>query len=608
MNYKFKYAAGLPGYGINGKDGSTGYAGFSVYLADYNESGNRDNIETQIKSNKSLLSTETTSYIPGYPNRKYQNNDIFIDKSGNIFIIQNIGTNLDQYRSSTISLGTADFLDNVANPEINGVFKYGRYANTFQEIGSRKLVDIVFGDDKSYYNLPSGSIYGILPHEYAQIIHSSETVNGYNPYFLFNTDSAETKDGLALVRDKSNGQFKLGNLDDSNIERETSLNFDIKTLSQTQNGDQYQILSKYDLDASCLFSKSFDIVPTALTFFQDGSTVNVTWNNKTILGVTNDDSVNANLVIYPVSISNATSLQYEKETGSLQDTISKNKYKLNILNRINSSGTVTINGLDENLEYGAYIEYDINGWVRRTNKRTSINAIPQFNLIKFDPVEALNIDSGGNIIAANISSNVNWDVVSKPAWVSSITVTSGAPGSTNTSFVVSNQPLSSPERSGEIVVSGGGITRSFKLSQKSSIIINDPTWDSGWQNMSRGPAAKNDANFDIKIRKVGKQCIVQGRFYCGDTVSSNSIISYIPFSSIYKSGEVVLGTSEKISFLVGPQIITSALNAENYGLFGYVPTNVQSADPYNLYLKIDTQGWPAKFGSMFSINFSFFLD
>jgi hypothetical protein len=34
MNSKFKYAAGLPGYGVNGNDGSSGLSGFSIFLTD----------------------------------------------------------------------------------------------------------------------------------------------------------------------------------------------------------------------------------------------------------------------------------------------------------------------------------------------------------------------------------------------------------------------------------------------------------------------------------------------------------------------------------------------------------------------------------------------
>jgi len=615
MNYKFKYAAGLPGYGINGKDGSIGFSGFSVYLTDYDGTQQIPSIESRIKLNETLIISESGVKIPGYPIRQYQNNDIFIDINGKIFTMRNIGQIGSQYQDSGLSFGTSNFLDKTLPSNVAG---FSRYSNVKEDLvdHGRKLIDTVFGDNTGYYNLPAGPVYGIYPINYGKIFYSDVKPDGtnYNPYYLFNNDESDPKCALAMVRDVTNplnkGQFRIGNIDGAGKIRDTDLNFDIRNLSQSRrspgnNDVKSSILCEWDIDASCLFNnRKFDIIPTALNFSQDGSTVNITWNSLQILDIsTYSSNINANLVIYPVSIGSVVNpLVYDKESGSLQDTSSKNKYKTNTLERINASGTINITGLDENLEYASYIEYEVNGWVRRTNKRTSVNAYPQFNIIKFDPVEYLHIDKNENIISVNISSNVSWSIISKPSWISSTNITSGQPGSTNVTIVVSAQPANSDERSGIIVFSGGGINRSFKISQNTSKIVSDPLWDSGWQRMNQGVAANQS---DIRIRKVGKLCIIQGRFQNGKNMSPNATIASIPYNYIYKSGEPYNGTSHKISFLCGPQIED---NTDNYGNFGYVPTNAASGDSTSLYLKVDTHGYGGSFGSTYSINFSFFLD
>jgi hypothetical protein len=530
MNYKFKYAAGLPGYGINGKDGSTGLTGFSTYLMDTPEAGNRDNIEVQIKENKSLMAAEINNYIPGYPTRKYQNNDMFIDSDGKIFIFQNIGLSAGLYRYSGVSIGTTDFLDAVTLNYIGN--DYTRYANVAQIGIDRKILDVVYGNEKSYFNLPSDTIYGIAPREYGQIFHSSEVVNGYNPYYLFNTGSAESKDALALTRDNNNGQFRIGNLDNAGIVRATNLNFDIQTLSQSRGypQKQYPIISQYDIDASCLFKPEFDTVPTAISFNQDGSTVTVTYTNKTVLNVSNDNNINMDLVIYPNTMwSVANPLIYDVESGALKDTSSKNKYKFNIINNINSNGTSVLTGLDPNLEYAAYIEYEVNGWVRRSKPRRDINSISSFKMIKCDP-DVISVDGNAHTMTVNVSATVNWSLSYVPTWV---TVSPPSGQSTSLTVNISAQPDFGAEREDIVVLSGGGISRSFKIHQLASVVQSyGADYDTGWKNMAAGNGVDNGGPYAMRIRRYGKTVCINGTVNMVADVDPNMIIAQIPYSDI----------------------------------------------------------------------------
>ena len=77
MPRKFVYAPGLPGYGTRGVDGSTGLLGIATYFSAYDGNSDTVTIKSKIIANKELFSTDTL--LPGYPDRVYQDGDIFIE-------------------------------------------------------------------------------------------------------------------------------------------------------------------------------------------------------------------------------------------------------------------------------------------------------------------------------------------------------------------------------------------------------------------------------------------------------------------------------------------------------------------------------------------------
>jgi hypothetical protein len=353
-----------------------------------------------------------------------------------------------------------------------------------------------------------------------------------------------------------------------------------------------------DIDASILFNnRNFDSISTALNFSQDGSTVTAVWNSLQILCTsTYSNTINANLVIYPVTINDASTLIYDKETGALEDTITKSKYKTNVLERIAPIDSVGITGLDENVQYAAYIEYEQNGWLRRTNKRTSANAYPIFKYIKFDqnPIE---VDGASHIINVIVLSSVVWSIQSFPTWMVVTLVAGGI------SVNITGQDNLAIARSGEIVLSGDGITSVLKVYQAASSVQINPDYDSGWKSLTRGSAAHPTDPYSISIRRIGKLCIVQGYYWNGD-ISGQNIIGHIPYSDLAQPGEVVTPISTSIYFQCGSQMDPAQVKTTNVGVVGKIGTIQRTVGNLELTVMNPTT---THFDAEFNINFSFFL-
>lgn len=584
----FKYAAGLPGYGANGNDGSSGLAGFSIFVTDLLvEDGANLTITAKIERNEGLFSYDTST-IPGYPLRKYQNNDIFVDGNAKVYVIDL--DDINKFTYSGVVFGSGEFLKRIITT--NQIPGYTRYANV--QMSERKLIDSVMGANSNYYSTPS-SIYGIGPRDYAQINFVSSSLSGYNPYVVFNTSSSTQDDAIAIVRNTSSGMWRIGNLNvDNNYSRNTSMTFDFLRLLKNTGGREYDVLTKYEMDASVLFSPAFDTVPSAFVISQDGSTVSASWDNKRVLAVSNDDAVNANLVLFPIKTYSGQHMSHDVSSGELFDVVNKNRSREYSVIRINSLGSLNVTGLDPNVEYAAYIEYDMNGWVRRTSRRNSTSV---FKYIKLEP-DNISISSSGTNRSITVWSNVTWNILSRPTWVTA-TPSSG----TNTTISISVEPQTSgsPARSGEIVLSGEGIRRVLKISQDELSQEISQSYDSDWQYMDRGTAAST-SGFNVRIRRVGKLCIVQGTFVNGN-MQTNSTIASIDYSKLYLPNEIITGPTQRVYFFIGPQVASN--NDTNHGAFGYVPT-ASETDQTKLYVRVDSGS--TQFGSKFNINFSFFIN
>lgn len=553
MSEKFKYAAGLPGYGINGKDGSAGLMGYSIYLTDLvGADGTNATLTARITANLNLI---TGDPLVG---RTYQTGDTFVDSNGDVYAIDLSTAN--KYTKTMISFGGEDFLNLTLNAA-----PYARYGNIGQD-QERKLVDVIRGGGPNYYITPT-TIYKAAPRYFGQISYNDVDLNGFYHYDVWSSGSSNQKDAVALVRSKDTQYWRFGNMNDTGEARDTNLILDFNKLQKTTNAAQYDIISKFDIDASFLFSPQFDAAPTAFTLSQDGSTVYVNWNNDQILNTTNtinSQLINANLVVYPYSIPTSQVLSYDVLTGSLLEATDKRKYKTNIISRIPSTGNVTINDLDENVQYAAYIEYDINGWVRRTKKRIQSST---FLYIKIKPnASVVDIPAGGASISVSVSSNVNWTITSKPSWVSAIVPSSGT-GVTNVMLTVDAQGTNAASRSDVITFSGGGITRYLNISQLTS--IDTSIVDTGWVSMDFGSAASTAGPRSIKFRRYGNVVTVNGIFSKNNSTTRGSVIASVPYAIIGGGTSGPKGTS--IWFAATEVNTTSESTSINRSLRGYVP-------------------------------------
>jgi len=574
MDNKFKFAAGLPGYGLDGKDGSIGVAGYSIFFTDLSEI----NMSVQIAANKSLIAATINDMIAGYPIRVYQNDDIIVNETGAVYSIINVGA-IDSNKVELVGqLTTEEFIglitSNIINDATNTPVTYERHANVYDT--NRKLVDTVVGGAVNYLNFPTGNIYGVSPINYSTVSYNESSIGAIAPYYLFNTNSTYEKDALALVRDTNTGRWRLGNTDANLFERDTNLILDIHFLQQTTGGVQYDVLTKFHMDASCLFKQSFDTNPNpvAFSFVQDGSKVTTTWNSKLILNVDDDSTVNAKLVVYPLTGRNAKSVIYEKETGTLEDTLSHNRYKINMVERIDSSSYLVVNNLDENIEYGAYIEYDIHGWVRKTSTRTTGTF---FKVIKFDGLvnRTLTAISMSGVYAVPIAYNVPWEIISYPSWLEVYPATS-ALNPTQLDIIVSSQDPNSAERRGSIVLrdtsTGTLITRSFEVIQLSNALPSDVgVYDTGWMNLTLSPTYtvptnETDAAATLKIRRYGKIVTVTGTIAIASGAPANSTLASISYSLI---GGTTTAPTTRIWF--GSVATDEDNSSPHRSMRGYVP-------------------------------------
>jgi hypothetical protein len=127
--------------------------------------------------------------------------------------------------------------------------------------------------------------------------------------------------------------------------------------------------------------------------------------------------------------------------------------------------------------------------------------------------------------------------------------------------------------------------------------------DSGWKPLSRGVAAAT-TDFDLKLRRIGRLCIVKGTFKDGtNSLSPNAVIGQIPFSNFALSSGAILKPNEKIHFNCGVQVADVNVNR---GMLGYV--QLPNEGDSSLFLKVDTSYGSQNATIKFNVNFSFFVD
>lgn len=125
--------------------------------------------------------------------------------------------------------------------------------------------------------------------------------------------------------------------------------------------------------------------------------------------------------------------------------------------------------------------------------------------------------------------------------------------------------------------------------------------DSGWKDLTPDVAA-GASNFNLKIRRLGKVCYIQGTFQDGNNPSPNANIAYIDLSELGPS-TISRAPSVDIYFLCGLHIDSVSVNR---GMTGYVK-KYEDGDT-KLFVKVHNQsGLSSSTYVTFNINLSFVL-
>lgn len=129
------------------------------------------------------------------------------------------------------------------------------------------------------------------------------------------------------------------------------------------------------------------------------------------------------------------------------------------------------------------------------------------------------------------------------------------------------------------------------LSEEETLALFSET---NWLPMTKGVAA-SATNYDIKIKRIGKLCIVTGKFG-GANTSANAIIASILFANLLPVGSTL--KQDSIIYF------SAAANIDDRRLLGYIPAYVEGDTSIQLKMFATIGDTP---DSTYLINFSFFL-
>jgi len=447
---KFSFSSGLPGYGTFGTDGSSGLNGFSFYTSDLSGVNNQSALTAKITANQSLYNVITTPSL-----RPYQTGDTFVDNNSTLWKI-NLLTGF-KYESTGIQLGSGNIFNKLTIAD--GIIPFERYSNN-QTVGNQKTIDLVFTGDNTQANYVqnTNNIYGISPLKYGQIVFNSflcpNTSSEYiRPFTIWNNGINEPIGMMALVCD-SNSVWHLGNTDSLTSVPVSNTKFllDFETVSKNKLGVPYELLSKFEIEATPLFDGNLNLNSSSLVISRNSTVVTVVWDKQAILNTVNDSNIYGKLVVYKKDTSTSFSAFSTADVLVLED--------------ISSTGTVNVTGVDPGFTYGAYIEFTYNGWVRKTNPK-----IAELLFITLTPDTLSNYIAAGQTKSVYLTSNVTW-TANSTSW---LTVSPNSGGITSTPLLVnitaSQQANAAALRTFPLVFTGNGgsVVTNLSITQDSSI-------------------------------------------------------------------------------------------------------------------------------------------
>ncbi|HRT03930.1 MAG TPA: hypothetical protein P5513_08320, partial [Candidatus Diapherotrites archaeon] len=226
MPRKFIYGPGLPGYGTAGMDGSSGLTGLGVFFSAYDGNSDTVTIKGKIIANKELFPNNNN--IPGYPTRKYQTGDIFIDKNARVFQIDLNEPNL--YKDTGIFLNTSGFFTEGPPQALSPGFQ--RYSNSFET--EKFLIDVVYTNLVGDYTQYPTSIYDNATTYFGKVSYIGNDIlpdlNGWYPFEVWTIgNNISGNNAIALARRGDTNEWHFGNFD-NNLLRDVSIFLDFNDI------------------------------------------------------------------------------------------------------------------------------------------------------------------------------------------------------------------------------------------------------------------------------------------------------------------------------------------------------------------------------------------
>ena len=222
---KFSYSAGLPGFGVNGRDGSNGLGGLSMYFSSFDGNTDIATLKSKISANKILFPIDQS-----LPNKRvYQSGDTFMDIFGSVFNIDL--TNLNLYTYSGYNLNTTSIFEE--GSQTSHTPTYQRYFNSINNTIDSVYVAAGVAD----YTQSPINIYGVKALDFAEIKYVDNDTSSFQPYIVFanTTDITKPQQSIALVKETAKNSWHLGNLDGLGNVRDVSLILDFNNVKVTKD-------------------------------------------------------------------------------------------------------------------------------------------------------------------------------------------------------------------------------------------------------------------------------------------------------------------------------------------------------------------------------------
>lgn len=445
----FEYSPGLFGYGIKGDDGSAGITGAGLFFTNYDR-------DQDVAALNACISEDRVMWLGADPSikladgRTYAHGDLFIDKDG---WLSEINSTTDGYQGLNIRLNTLSLFEDAFIASQNA---FQRYQN-IDDPSIKYIIDNIYSISGLYPSLPW--LYGINPKNYARIEYSDivDLLTLRNPFTVYSSGEIPAIDdnkSLALIRETTNNVFRIGNINDADIIRSTSLIFDVISLRKNTNTitlttPTQEVISNTEINANSIFSERtnlFNYNPSFGLYASSGATqVEITWD---LSEITPDPCVLAEL--------------HFMEASS------------RIILPIESAGSVTLSGLINNYDYDYYIKIIKDGWCRNTITKTirTNSTTPYLNIT--DPTD-LTLDASASGLIDGITPYVvqfdtnspTWTVYNTNGWITCNPISGSGSGDYSDTFnlTVTSNTLIVP-RSGNVEIRSSASPKIISVNQQ----------------------------------------------------------------------------------------------------------------------------------------------